>query len=122
MREAIKTMNPWIALGAGIVAIAAGKALKNNVSSMGSKAVTKFAKAGMAYREMPAIVGDNTNARFDPEMIAPYSRIDQSIKKSVSEVGGGGGAYISGYTLRGQDIVVAFKRAEQSNKGLGRNG
>ena len=121
MREAIKTMNPWVALGAGIIAIAAGKALKNNVASMGSKAVTKFAKAGMAYREMPAIVGDNTNARFDPEMIAPYSRIDQSIKKSVSEVGGGGGAYISGYTLRGQDIVVAFKRAEQSNKGLGRN-
>lgn len=120
MMAAIKTMNPWVALAAGVIAIAAGKALKNNVSKMG--ATTRFAKAGMAYREMNAIVGDNQNARFDPEMIAPYSRIDQSIKKSVSEVGGGGGVIIPEVRLRGQDLIVAFKRAEKSNKGYGRGG
>lgn len=121
-KTAMKSMQWPVALAAGVVAIAAGKALKNNVAGMGSKAATRFAKAGMAYREMNAIVGDNQNARFDPEMIAPYSRIDQSIKKSVSEVGGGGGVIIPEVRLRGQDLIVAFKRAEKSNKGYGRGG
>lgn len=116
MMAAIKTMNPWVALAAGVVAIGAGKALKNNVARMGEN--TKFAKGGMAFREMTATVGDNPNARFDPEMIAPYSKVHASIKKSIQESGGGGGSvYIPNVTLRGQDLVIAFSRAEKSNKG-----
>lgn len=120
MLAAIKTMNPWLALGMGVLAIAAGKVLKNSVSDMGTSATTRFAKGGMAYSEMTAVVGDNRNARFDPEMIAPYSKVDASIKKSIAESGGnGGGRWEQTHIeLRGDVIRIALERNARSNNAL----
>ncbi|SDE82543.1 hypothetical protein SAMN04487996_107104 [Dyadobacter soli] len=119
LKVAIKSMNGYVALAAGVLAIAAGTVLKNKVSKMGES--TRFAKGGFAYGEMSAIVGDNPNARHDPEMIAPYSKVDKSIEKSIKMHGGGSGGsnvIIPEVRLRGEDLYVAFKRVEKRNKAI----
>lgn len=111
---AMKSLNVYVAAAAGIAAVAAGKILKNNLNK-----TPRFAKGGFAYGEMNAIVGDNPNARFDPEMIAPYSKVDKSIKQSIAESGGGAGRIaIDDMVIRGEDLYVAFKRVESRNKNL----
>jgi tape measure domain-containing protein len=113
--------NPALALASGIALVALGTLTQNKISRQAGEATTRFAKGGFAYGEMNAIVGDNPNSRFDPEMIAPYSKVDRSIKQSIKESGGGyGGVYIPELKLRGEDLYVAFKRVEANNKALGR--
>lgn len=121
LKVAIESMNGWVAIGIGVLAIGAGTALKKNVASWGkstSSSMKAFAKGGFAYSDMVARVGDNRNARFDPEMIAPYSKVDSSIKKSIRETGGGREVFIPEMTLRGSDIVIAYKRQTRTNMAL----
>jgi hypothetical protein len=111
--------NPYLALAAGIGLVAIGTATTNKINNQVGKATTKFAKGGFAYDEMTAIVGDNPNSRRDPEMIAPYSKVHDSIKKSIKESSAGGGAvFIPEVTLRGEDIRIAFNRASENNSAL----
>lgn len=111
--------NPYLALAAGIGLVALGTATTNKINNQVGKATTRFAKGGFAYEEMTAIVGDNPNSRNDPEMIAPYSKVHDSIKKSIKESAGGGGqVYIADVTIRGEDLRLAFRRAETSNNAL----
>lgn len=67
---AIKSMNPWAALGAGIGLIAAGAA----VTAIANKPI-KLANGGLAYGPTMAVVGDNPGAANDPEVIAPLSKL-----------------------------------------------
>jgi hypothetical protein len=99
--------------------VAIGTATTNKINNQVGKATTRFAKGGFAYDEMTAIVGDNPNSRRDPEMIAPYSKVDDSIKKSIKQsVAGGGSVFIPEVTLRGEDIRIAFNRASENNRAL----
>jgi hypothetical protein len=64
---------------------------------------------------MQAIVGDNNNAWNDPEFIAPYSKLDNSIKKSVKGAlprAMGGSEIVAEYSLRGEDIHTVLKRVQ----------
>lgn len=67
---AIKSMNPWAALGAGVGLIAAGAVIK----SIANKPI-KLATGGLAYGPTMAVVGDNPGAANDPEVIAPLSKL-----------------------------------------------
>lgn len=67
---AIKSMNPWAALGAGLGLIAAGAA----VTAIANKPI-KLANGGLAYGPTMAVVGDNPGASNDPEVIAPLSKL-----------------------------------------------
>lgn len=119
LKKAIEGMNGYVAIAAGVLAIAAGKALKNQATKAGSQATTRFAKGGFAYGEMSAIVGDNPNARFDPEMIAPYSKVDQSIKKSIAESGRfGEGGFVASTSISARELLILIEREQQSRKGL----
>lgn len=119
LKKAIEGMDGWVAIAAGVLAVAAGKALKNQASKAGGS-VTRFAKGGFAFGEMSAIVGDNPNARFDPEMIAPYSKVDQSIKKSIAETNryGGASGYIASTSISGRELLILIEREQTSRKGL----
>lgn len=118
--------NPALTLAAGVALVAVGQVLSNSIQKSTDKAsTTRFAKGGMAYREMNAIVGDNPNARFDPEMIAPYSKVDQSIKKSIAESGANGAG--SGWEqveikVRGEDMYLVMQRVAARNKTIKRIG
>ena len=69
-KVAIKSMNPWAALGAGLGLIAAGAL----VTAIANKPI-KLANGGLAYGPTMAVVGDNPGASNDPEVIAPLSKL-----------------------------------------------
>lgn len=112
---------PALAVAAGVALTAVGQVLGNSMKSSVNKTTsTRFAKGGFAYGEMNAIVGDNPNSRNDPEMIAPYSKVHDSIRRSINESGSeGGNVFIPEIKLRGEDMYVQFKRVEKRNKALG---
>lgn len=66
----------------------------------------KLAKGGLAYGETLAVVGDNPNARMDPEVIAPLSKL-QSI---ISGSGASGTVTVVG-KISGQDILLSSEKA-----------
>lgn len=68
-KEAFK--NPWVALGAGLAAIAAGSV----ITGLAKKGIPKLATGGLAYAPTLAVVGDNAGAANDPEVIAPLSKL-----------------------------------------------
>ena len=65
----------------------------------------KLAKGGLAYGETLAVVGDNPNARMDPEVIAPLSKLKNMIG------GAGGGTVTVVGKLSGQDILLSSEKA-----------
>ena len=68
----------------------------------------KLAKGGLAYGETLAVVGDNPNARMDPEVIAPLSKLQSMIGQS-----GGGTVTVVG-KLSGQDILLSTEKAQRT--------
>ena len=70
---------------------------------------------------MMARVGDNPQARYDPEMIAPYSKVHDSIKKSVAESGtsGGGEWGLLEVKVRGEDIYHVYQRTDKRKRTIG---
>ena len=68
----------------------------------------KLAKGGLAYGETLAVVGDNPNARMDPEVIAPLSKLQNMIGQS-----GGGAVEVYG-RLSGQDILLSTEKANRT--------
>ena len=68
----------------------------------------KLAKGGLAYGETLAVVGDNPNARMDPEVIAPLSKLQSMIGQS-----GGGTVTVVG-KLSGQDILLSSEKAQRT--------
>lgn len=68
----------------------------------------KLAKGGLAYGETLAVVGDNPNARMDPEVIAPLSKLQ-------SMIGNAGGGRVEVYgRLSGQDILLSTEKANRT--------
>jgi hypothetical protein len=75
--------------------------------------VPHFAKGALAYGPTLAMVGDNPGASHDPEVIAPLSKLKGMIGDRSS---GSTQVMIPEMRLSGQDIVIAFKRAEKNNQ------
>ena len=65
--------NPWVALAAGVGAIAAGSAVLGWAKKLSK--TPKLATGGLAYGPTLAVVGDNVGAAHDPEVIAPLSKL-----------------------------------------------
>lgn len=100
LKAALKNimLNPWLALGLGIVTIAAGTALINYANRR--EYVPKLAKGGLAYGPTLAVVGDNPNAASDPEVIAPLSKLRSMGAANRLELVGEVEWKISGSSLR----------------------
>ena len=69
----------------------------------------KLAKGGLAYGETLAVVGDNPNARMDPEVIAPLSKL----KNMIGQSGAGGAVTVYG-KISGQDILLSSEKASRT--------
>lgn len=63
--------NPFVALAVGAIAGAGVGILFNTLAS--ALGIPALAKGGAVYGEQLALVGDNPNAEYDPELIAPAS-------------------------------------------------
>ena len=69
----------------------------------------RLAKGGLAFGETLAVVGDNPNARMDPEVIAPLSKL----KNILADSGGGGRVEVYG-RISGQDILLSSEKATRT--------
>lgn len=113
---------PALAIPAGIALVALGQTLNNSVSkSVGTATRTRLAKGGAVFGPTQVIVGDNPNAKNDPELVAPYSKVHASFQKIATEtMGRSGGGYEQIKTVvRGEDIEIIHKRVQQRNNALG---
>ena len=100
-----KTLGP----GALAVAGAAGAGAAVLFNTMLNKvAPPKLAQGGLAYGPTMATVGDNRNAKVDPEVIAPLSKLKGMLD-------GGGSPYILTTRVAGSDLLVIMEKARNIN-------
>jgi tape measure domain-containing protein len=98
---------PFMLAIAPAVAALAGSLGKNLIMKIGAP---KLAEGGLAYGPTMATVGDNRNARVDPEVIAPLSKL----KSMMGDMGVGG---VLETRISGNDLIILLNR---SQKGLSR--
>ena len=76
-------VNPVAAIAGGVALVALGTFVKSKAQSLGQP---KLAKGGLAYGETLATVGDNFNAKVDPEVIAPLSRLQDILGATMQNL------------------------------------
>lgn len=87
--------NPWVAIGAGLAAMAAGAALIGV-----AQRPVKLATGGLAYGPTLAVVGDNPGASSDPEVVAPLSKLSKYLGGQKMELVGSIDWVLEGDSLR----------------------
>ena len=101
IKKALTLAQAPLAIAAGIALVAIGTAIKNGI------AAPKLAEGGLAFGPTMATVGDNRNARVDPEVIAPLSKL----KNMLSDVGGMGGTLET--RISGNDLIILLNRSKR---------
>jgi tape measure domain-containing protein len=99
--------SPFMLAIAPAIAALAGSLGKSLIMKVGAP---KLAEGGLAYGPTMATVGDNRNARVDPEVIAPLSKL----KSMMGDMGVGGSLETR---ISGNDLIILLNR---SHKGLSR--
>jgi tape measure domain-containing protein len=100
-------LSPFMVAIAPAIAAAAGGVARSLIMKIGAP---KLAEGGLAYGPTMATVGDNRNARVDPEVIAPLSKL----KSMMGDMGVGGTLETR---INGNDLIILLNR---SQKGLNR--
>jgi len=100
-------LSPFMVAIAPAIAAAAGGVAKSLIMKIGAP---KLAEGALAFGPTMATVGDNRNARVDPEVIAPLSKL----KSMMGDVGMGG---VLETRISGNDLIILLNR---SQKGLSR--
>jgi hypothetical protein len=106
--KALSSMNPYVAIAGGILAVAAGTALKNKLTQNNAP---KFANGGIVSGPTMGLVGEYPGAQNNPEVIAPLDKLKSMIG------GGGSGTFV----LRGQDLLLSVNRAQKASNLKGQN-
>lgn len=76
--------NPFVMIAIGVGMVILGQVLSSILNKKAEGSVPKLANGGIAYGATYAMVGDNYNARVDPEVIAPLSKLKSMMLPSQS--------------------------------------
>lgn len=113
IQASLKSINPFLAIAAGIALIALGTFFSNSVKdvgdTMGGGGVTEFAKGGIVSAPTLGLMGEYAGARSNPEVIAPLDRLQGMIGTQSQNVNVGGE-----FVIRGQDLVVSLEKANKT--------
>jgi len=112
IKKALQSLNPVVAIVAGVALVALGAGLKSAMSSIasGNHDMPELAEGGLAFGPTTALIGDNKNARIDPEVVAPLSKLQDML--------GGGSTNVYG-RISGDDIVISNDRATRDRNRYG---
>lgn len=109
IKAALKTLNPVVAIAAGIALIALGSYVKsrlsNSADSMGG--TKKFANGGIISGPTMGLMGEYPGASHNPEVVAPLDKL-----KSL--IGGGGGGTLEA-RISGNDLLILMNKAGRNN-------
>jgi hypothetical protein len=105
IRKSLETLNPAVALIAGIALVALGTYAKTALQSAGGGSVPAFAQGGLTTGPMLAMVGDNQSGK---EAIIPFERMGEFLQMA------GAGQSNANVTvtgrLQGRDLVISNER------------
>ena len=128
IQAALKTLNPAVAIAAGVALVALGSFLKSKAAGIaeGGSAggsmpggvptiggVPAFANGGIVSGPTLGLMGEYPGARSNPEVIAPLSKLQSMIGGRTADVNVGGE-----FVVRGTDLVVVLDRANKSRNRL----
>lgn len=111
--------NPWAAIAIGAAMVAAAAVMTVLINKNAGDSVPALAAGGLAYGPTYAMVGDNPNARTDPEVIAPLSRLQSMLPTAGAaqqiQITLGGQL-----TAKGRDLVYVLGKENFKSEVLGR--
>ena len=111
--------NPWAAIAIGAAMVAAAAVMTALINKNAGDSVPALANGGLAYGPIYAMVGDNPNARTDPEVIAPLSRLQSMLPTAGAaqqiQITLGGQL-----TAKGRDLVYVLGKENFKSEVLGR--
>ena len=110
--------NPWAAIGIGAAMVTAAAVMTALINKNANENVPALASGGLAYGPTYAMVGDNPNARTDPEVIAPLSKLQAMLPTTGAAqqiritLGGQ-------LTAKGRDLVYVLGKENFKSEVLG---
>lgn len=111
IKTALKSLNPIVAIAAGVGLIALGAFFKNAASKTADSGGSKtraFASGGIVYGPTMGLVGEYAGASSNPEVIAPLDKLKKLIQPQGQNVNIG----LDGqFKMSGQDMLLVIERA-----------
>jgi hypothetical protein len=115
IKKALQSLNPYVAIAAGVALIAVGSLAKTQLSKAGS-GLPAFAEGGIVGGS--SLYGDKILARVNSkEMIANPAQ-QQKIWGAMNS-SSGGSVFIPDVKIKGNDIWLSFKRTEELKNRIG---
>lgn len=114
IKQALKTLNPVVAVAAGVSLIALGSYVKNQLSNQGDAMgnAPRMAEGGVVSKPTYALIGEGNES----EAVMPLSKLGSMMRNTfdAGAMSGGVGANGGNFVLRGNDLVLALQRSNYS--------
>lgn len=110
IKEALKTLNPYVAIAAGVALVALGSYVKGTLQKKSEDlggGTKKFANGGIISGPTMGLMGEYPGARNNPEVVAPLDKL----KGLIGNSGGTLEARISG-----NDLLILLNKAQRNNQ------
>lgn len=105
-KKAIESGQFKAGLVIGVLAVAAGVALKASLNKKRDSGVKEFANGGIISGPTMGLMGEYPGAKSNPEVVAPLDKLKDLI-------GGGGGSLEA--RISGNDLLILMNKAQRNN-------